>query len=224
MMQPIVDLIDVSRVFGGAQPHHALSDVNLRIDAGEYVSIVGPSGAGKSTMLNLLGLMDRPTTGEYLIDGHATSATSENERAFLRATTIGFVFQGFHLLPRRTVLDNVMLATVYAAVPRSERESRARDALVRVGLEHRIEAYPTTLSGGERQRAAIARAVVAAPKLLLADEPTGNLDQGRAGEIMDMFEMLNSDGLTVVLITHDLDLARRARRTVSISDGRVTQS
>jgi len=220
----IVELVDVNRVFPGAHPHHALRSVDLRVEAGDYVSLVGPSGAGKSTMLNVLGLMDRPTTGEYLIDGVATSGSTENERAIIRATTIGFVFQSFHLLSHRSALDNVLLATVYSAIPRPEREQRARDALVRVGLGHRIEALPSTLSGGERQRVAIARAVVTSPKLLLADEPTGNLDQARAGEVLDMFERLNQEGLTVILITHDLELARRARRTLRISDGQVSEA
>jgi putative ABC transport system ATP-binding protein len=220
----LVELAAVNRIFPGARPFHALHDIDVRIDAGEYVALVGPSGAGKSTMLNVLGLMDRPTTGEYWMDGSATSGKSENERASLRASSIGFVFQGFHLMTRRTVLDNVMLGTAYGTVPRSERESRARSVLARVGLGRHIDDYPATLSGGERQRVAIARAVVAGPKLLLADEPTGNLDQRRASEIMDMFESLNDDGLTILIITHDPSLAQRARRTISIIDGRLSQT
>jgi len=219
----IVELSQVNRIFPGVPPYHALHDVDLRIEAGEYLSLVGPSGAGKSTMLNLLGLMDRPTTGEYWIDGVPTSATSEDDRAVLRATTIGFVFQGFHLIARRAVLDNVLLGTTYGTIPRAEREPRARAVLERVGMSHRIDALPGTLSGGERQRVAIARAVVSEPKVLLADEPTGNLDQRRAGEIMDMFESLNADGLTVMVITHDAALAARAPRTIRIVDGRVSK-
>jgi putative ABC transport system ATP-binding protein len=219
----VAELSQVNRIFPGEHPYHALHDIDLRIDAGEYLSLVGPSGAGKSTMLNLLGLMDRPTTGEYWMDGAATSGTSDDERAAVRASTIGFVFQGFHLIARRTVLDNVLLGTTYGVTPRNERESRARAVLDRVGLSHRVDALPATLSGGERQRVAIARAVVSQPKLLLADEPTGNLDRQRAGEIMDMFESLNAEGLTVVVITHDAALASRAHRTIRIVDGRVSE-
>jgi putative ABC transport system ATP-binding protein len=220
---PIVELAAVNRIFPGVRPFHALHDVNLRIDPGEYVSLVGPSGAGKSTMLNLLGLMDRPTTGEYWMDGTPTSAKSEDERAGLRASAIGFVFQSFHLMARRSVLDNVMLGMAYGTVPRADREPRARAILDRVGLRRQVASSPETLSGGERQRVAIARAVVGEPKLLLADEPTGNLDQERAGEIMDMFEIFNAEGLTVLIITHDPALAARARRTVRIVDGRLNQ-
>jgi putative ABC transport system ATP-binding protein len=220
----LVELSAVNRIFPGPRPFHALHDVDLRIGHGEYVSLVGPSGAGKSTMLNVLGLMDRPTTGEYRIDGVPTSAQSDDERSALRASAIGFVFQGFHLMSRRTVLDNVMLGTAYGPVPRDERESRARAVLDRVGLGRHVDDHPATLSGGERQRVAIARAVVGAPKLLLADEPTGNLDQPRANEIMNMFESLNSDGLTVVVITHDASVAARAGRTLRITDGRLANA
>jgi putative ABC transport system ATP-binding protein len=220
----IVEFAGVNRIFPGARPFHALHDVDLRIDPGEYVSLVGPSGAGKSTMLNLLGLMDRPTTGEYWMDGIPTSEKSEANRSSLRASTIGFVFQGFHLMMRRSVLDNVMLGMAYGTVPREDREPRARAVLDRVGLSRHADSLPATLSGGERQRVAIARAVVGKPKLLLADEPTGNLDQQRAVEIMDMFESLNSDGLTVVIITHDTALAARAQRSIHIVDGRLVQA
>ena len=224
MTTPIVEFVAVNRIFPGVRPFHALHDVDLRIEPGEYVSLVGPSGAGKSTMLNVLGLMDRPTTGEYWMDGTPTSEKSEDERAGLRASTIGFVFQSFHLMTRRTVLDNVMLGMAYGTVARVDREPRARAILDRVGLRRHVDSSPATLSGGERQRVAIARAVVAAPKLLLADEPTGNLDQQRAGEVMDMFESFNEDGLTMLVITHDPALAARARRTVRIIDGRLIQT
>lgn len=224
MTDPIIQLLGVERSFAGAPPFLALKNVSLRVDAGDYVALVGKSGAGKSTMLNILGLMDRPTSGEYLLDGTTTSARTENQRAELRARTIGFVFQGFHLLPSRTALDNVLLATAYSTVPRRDREERARDSLNRMGLGHRVDAYPATMSGGERQRVAIARAIVTSPKLLLADEPTGNLDNQRANEVMGLFESLNDGGLTVVLITHDLTLAARARRIVRISDGELSES
>lgn len=220
---PIVELRDVTRSFPGPPEVQALKQVNLAVSAGDYVAIVGPSGSGKSTMLNLLGLLDRPSVGEYYLSGELTAQLSETERASVRATTIGFVFQAFHLLPHRSVLDNVLLPMLYSGVPRAEREARARDALRRVGLSHRVDFSPGTLSGGERQRVAVARAVVSSPRLLLADEPTGNLDQGTSGEVMELFEELNADGLTLVVITHDDAIARRARRTIRISDGRLSE-
>ncbi len=220
---PIVELRDVTRSFPGPPEVQALKQVNLAVSAGDYLSIVGPSGSGKSTMLNLLGLLDRPSVGEYYLSGELTAQLTETERASVRATTIGFVFQAFHLLPHRSVLDNVLLPMLYSGVPRAEREARAQDALRRVGLSHRVGFSPGTLSGGERQRVAVARAVVSSPRLLLADEPTGNLDQGTSGEVMELFEELNADGLTLVVITHDHAIARRARRTIRISDGRLSE-
>ena len=219
----VVELADVTRSFPGPPEVQALRGVNLTIRRGDYVSIVGPSGSGKSTLLNVLGLLDRPTVGTYTLDGVVTGALDEDERAAVRARKIGFVFQSFHLLPRRTVLDNVLLATLYSGVPRHERMSRAREALDRVGLSHRTGFLPTTLSGGERQRVAVARAVMATPQLLLADEPTGNLDQRTSGEVMDLFEELNADGLTLVVITHDQKVAERAPRSIRIADGRVSE-
>ena len=220
---PVVELVDVTRSFPGPPEVRALKSVNLTIRRGDYLSIVGPSGSGKSTLLNVLGLLDRPTVGEYRLGGVLTGALDEAQRAGLRARTIGFVFQAFHLLPRRTVLDNVLLATLYSGVPRHERMSRARAALERVGLGHRMGFMPTTLSGGERQRVAVARAVMASPQLILADEPTGNLDQRTSGEVMDLFEELNADGLSLVVITHDQKVADRADRSIRISDGRVSE-
>ena len=171
----------------------------------------------------MLGLLDRPTVGEYRLDGVLTGPLDEAQRAGLRGRTIGFVFQAFHLLPHRTVLDNVLLATLYSGVPRGERMPRAKAALERVGLGHRMGFLPTTLSGGERQRVAVARAVIASPRLMLADEPTGNLDRRTGGEVMDLFEELNADGLTLVVITHDQHVADRAGRGIRISDGRVDE-
>jgi putative ABC transport system ATP-binding protein len=220
---PVVELVDVTRSFPGPPEVRALKSVDLAIARGEYLSIVGPSGSGKSTLLNVLGLLDRPTVGEYRLDGVSTGELSEEQRAGLRARTIGFVFQAFHLLPRRTVLDNVLLATLYSGVPRVERMSRATAALERVGLGHRMGFLPTTLSGGERQRVAVARAVIASPQLILADEPTGNLDQRTSDEVMDLFEELNDDGLTLVVITHDAATADRAARSIRIADGRVSE-
>lgn len=220
---PLVELRDVTRSFVGPPEVQALKQVNLRVSAGEYVTIVGPSGSGKSTMLNLLGLLDRPSVGEYYLSGELTTQLSENERAAVRATAIGFVFQAFHLMPHRTVLDNVLLPMLYSGVPRAEREARAHDALRRVGLGHRLSFMPGTLSGGERQRVAVARAVVSSPRLLLADEPTGNLDQRTSGEVMELFEELNADGLTLIVITHDSAVAQRAHRTLRIADGRLSE-
>jgi len=220
---PIVQLTNVTRSFPGPPEVQALKAINLRIEKGEYVSIVGPSGSGKSTMLNVLGLLDRPSVGEYYLDGELTQLASEDERAALRGGKVGFVFQAFHLLPHRTVLENVMVAMLYSGVPRKEREQRARTALERVGLGARLSFRPATLSGGERQRVAVARAVVSGPRLLLADEPTGNLDAKTSGEVMDLFEELNADGLTLVVITHDGNVSARARRRIRIADGVLTE-
>ncbi|MCJ1708756.1 ABC transporter ATP-binding protein [Microbacterium sp. VKM Ac-2923] len=222
-MSALLELRDITRSFPGPPEVQALKGVNLTVQAGEYISIVGPSGSGKSTMLNILGLLDRPTVGEYELAGTLTGHLDENARAAVRARRLGFVFQSFHLLPRRSVLENVMLPMLYSGAPREEREPRARAALERVGLSHRVTFRPNLLSGGERQRVAIARAIVTRPSVLLADEPTGNLDQTTTGEIMTLFEELNADGLTLVLITHDLGVAERARRTVRIAEGRLTE-
>ena len=222
-MTALVELRDVTRSFPGPPEVQALKGANLSIDAGEYVSIVGPSGSGKSTMLNILGLLDRPTVGEYRLGGTPTSDLTEDQRAAVRAQAIGFVFQSFHLMSRRTVFDNVMMPMTYSGVPRAERARRAEDALDRVGLGHRRTFFPGTLSGGEKQRVAIARAVVSDPQLLLADEPTGSLDQRTSGEVMELFEDLNADGLTLVIITHDQAVAERAARSVRISDGRLSE-
>jgi putative ABC transport system ATP-binding protein len=220
---PLLDLRQVTRAFGGAGAVTALSGVELSVASGDHVAITGPSGAGKSTMLNILGLLDRPSTGEYLFDGEPTSRLTERRRSVLRATQIGFVFQAFHLLPGRSVLENVLLAFLYGNVPRAERRRRAEVALERVGLSHRLEFLPGTLSGGERQRVAIARAVCTAPRLLLADEPTGNLDRANSEAILGLFDELNADGLTLVTITHDQRVADRARRQVRIARGGLTE-
>ncbi len=223
MTAPLIELRDVTRSFPGPPEVQALKGASLRIDAGDYVSIVGPSGSGKSTMLNILGLLDRPSVGEYRIEGHLTGALTEDQRATVRAHRIGFVFQSFHLMARRTVLDNVLMPMLYSGVPRAEREPRAREVLDRVGLGHRVDFLPGTLSGGERQRVAVARAVVSRPSLVLADEPTGNLDANTTGGVLDLFDELNADGLTLVVITHDPNVAARAGRTLRISDGRLQE-
>lgn len=223
MTAPLVELRDLTRSFPGPPEVQALKAANLIVDAGDYLCIVGPSGSGKSTMLNILGLLDRPSVGEYRLSGELTSSLTDDERAAVRARFIGFVFQSFHLMARRSVLDNVLMPMLYSGVPRRQRESRAREALERVGLGHRIDFLPGSLSGGERQRVAVARAVVSGPQLLLADEPTGNLDQRTSSEVMDLFEELNADGLTLVVITHDEAVARRARRRIQIHDGRLSE-
>ena len=220
--EPVVELASVSRSFPGPPTVDALRGVDLRIEAGEYVSIVGPSGSGKSTLLHLLGLLDRPTEGKYRLDGVDTGTLTEPQRAALRGSHIGFVFQAFHLLSHRTVVENVALAMIYCGVSRRERARRAQRALDRTGIAHRAGFTPTTLSGGERQRVAIARAVVTRPSLLLADEPTGNLDTATAASILDLFDELHADGLTLAVITHDDRVSRRAQRQVGIVDGILT--
>lgn len=220
---PVIELDGVGRTFPGPPPVEALRPSDLRIDEGEYVSIIGPSGSGKSTLLHLLGLLDRPTAGTYRLDGIDTNKLSDNERAGMRGSRIGFVFQAFHLLNHRSVVENVELAQVYNRMPKKERRQRAIEALERVGLGHRIGFTPRTLSGGERQRVAIARALVTDPSLLLADEPTGNLDTSRSAETMEVFDSLHADGMTLAVITHDLDVSKRAERQVRIVDGKLSE-
>jgi len=198
-----------------------LDDVSLSIDAGEYVSLMGPSGSGKSTLLNVLGLLDRPDAGEYRLFGADTRELSEAERADLRQRRIGFVFQSFHLIPRLTALENVALPLLLAGVPGAERNRRAEAALAAVGLADRAAHRPDQLSGGQRQRVAIARATVTRPALLLADEPTGNLDSHSGTEVVVLLEALNIEGITLVVVTHDAALGARARRRVRLHDGQV---
>jgi putative ABC transport system ATP-binding protein len=217
----VVRLDGVWRSFPGPPTVDAVRGIDLTIRRGDYLSIVGPSGSGKSTLLHLLGLLDRPTKGTYHLDGIDTANLRETDRAVLRGGRIGFVFQAFHLLAHRTVVENVLLSMVYSGVARAERRERAVDAVTRVGLAHRIQAAPTTLSGGERQRVAIARALAARPSLLLADEPTGNLDSATSATILDLFDELHADGLTLAVITHDDAVSRRAQRRVRLVDGRL---
>jgi putative ABC transport system ATP-binding protein len=219
--EAVVRLTAVGRRFPGDPPVDALSEVDLEVRSGEFVAVVGPSGSGKSTLLHLLGLLDAPTSGRYELDGIDTTALGARRRAGLRAARIGFVFQAFHLLPHLDVLDNTALGGLYVGLPGRERRRRAAALLERVGLGHRRTARPATLSGGERQRVAIARALVAEPSLLLADEPTGNLDSRNAGSVLDLVDDLHAAGTTVAMITHDPDVAARAQRHVRIVDGRV---
>jgi putative ABC transport system ATP-binding protein len=220
-MTPVVELAGISREYPGTPPVQAISSVDLVIEPGEYLSIVGPSGSGKSTLLHLLGLLDRPTAGTYLLDGVDVAGLTESRRCALRGGRIGFVFQAFHLMPRRSVLDNVMLSMLYQGIPRRDRRARAAATLEQVGLADRMEFLPPVLSGGERQRVAIARALAGAPSLLLADEPTGNLDQANAIGVMELFDDLHSGGLTLAVITHDDAISRRAERRVRITDGKL---
>jgi putative ABC transport system ATP-binding protein len=218
---PVIELADVGRRFAGEPPVEVLREIDLRVEDGEFVAVVGPSGSGKSTLLHILGLLISPTTGRYLLDGVDTRLARPRELARLRASHLGFVFQGFHLLPHLTVRENTSMGGLYLGLPGGERRVRADRLLDRVGLGHRRDAGPATLSGGERQRAAIARALVAGPRLLLADEPTGNLDTASAASVLDLFGDLNRDGTTIVMITHDAEVAARASRSVRIVDGRI---
>lgn len=219
---PVIYLHGVGRTYPGPPPVFALRGVNLKVEQGDYVAITGPSGAGKSTMLNVIGLLDQLTEGRYELDGIDVSAVSEATRSAIRGSRIGFVFQSFHLLPHRTALENVVLAQVYNHQPHGHRRDAALAVLTRVGLAHRVNALPTSLSGGERQRVAIARAIVNRPKLLLCDEPTGNLDSAATQSLLDLLDELNAAGLTIVVITHESEVAVRARRRVEICDGQLT--
>ncbi len=200
-----------------------LKDVSLHVEEGEYVAIMGPSGSGKSTLMNIVGCLDRPTSGSYELAGEDVLSLSENKLADVRLNSIGFVFQNFQLLPRMSALDNVALPLVYAGVRKKVRRERAREALVRVGLEERISFNPSQLSGGQKQRVAIARAMVNKPKILLADEPTGALDSKSSAQVMELFSKLNEEGVTVVMITHDPGIANHAKRVVDIFDGEISE-
>jgi ABC-type lipoprotein export system ATPase subunit len=201
-----------------------LRDVDFSVDEGEFVAIVGASGSGKTTLMNILGLLDRPDSGDYELQGRSVANLSPEQRAQLRNETIGFVFQQFHLLPRTTATENVELPLLYSMQSDIDIGRKAREALCRVGLEERLTHYPSELSGGQQQRVAIARALVNAPGVILADEPTGNLDQNSGSQIMDLFGELNRNGSTILLITHDENIARRASRVVHISKGRLDEA
>lgn len=196
-----------------------LKNVNFSMEEGEYVAIMGPSGSGKSTLMNIIGCLDKPTKGNFFLDGQDMSICSENEMSDIRLKKIGFVFQSFHLLPRQTALSNVEMPLNYAKVPKKERKERALYALERVGLAERVDFRPNQLSGGQMQRVAIARAIVNRPKLLLADEPTGALDSKSGAQVMELFQSLNDEGVSVLMITHDAEIAEHAKRVVTIRDG-----
>ncbi len=200
-----------------------LKDVTLHVEEGEYVAIMGPSGSGKSTLMNIVGCLDLPTKGEYRLDGVDVLLPKENELADIRLNKIGFVFQTFQLLPRQTALENVALPLIYAGISKKERNRLAAEALDRVGLSDRLSFVPNQLSGGQKQRVAIARAMVNKPKILLADEPTGALDSKSGKQVMELFAQLNEEGVTVIMITHDSEIARHAGRTVDIFDGEISE-
>ena len=224
MSGTLVRLEGVGRTFrSGEVEVRALRAADLDVNRGDYMSIVGPSGSGKSTLLNIIALLDRHTSGIYRFEGLDVSDLSEGERTGLRAHRIGFVFQSFHLLSHRTVLENVILSMLYGNVPRAERRERAMAALDRVGLTERAGFLPSRLSGGERQRVAIARAIVTRPPILLCDEPTGSLDSATSESILELFEELRGDGLTIVVVTHDPLVSARAERVISMHDGRAAE-
>lgn len=222
MSNTIVRLEDIYKIYGtGETEVRALAGVNLTIEEGEFCSIMGASGSGKSTMMNIIGCLDRPTSGRYYLDAMDVSTLGDTELAHVRNRKLGFVFQQFHLLPQLTAVENVMLPLVYANVPDRERRDRAVEALTQVGLANRLNNKPTQLSGGQQQRVAIARAIVGKPVLLLADEPTGALDSRTTVEILTIFAELNANGMTVVMVTHEPEVARCTRRIVWFKDGQV---
>lgn len=218
----MIELDGIHRIFQvGDQEVHALNDVTLNIEAGEYVSLMGPSGSGKSTLLNVLGLLDKPTAGVYRLDGRDTTTLSDDEQATIRSQNIGFVFQFFHLVPRLSAQENVELPMMLAGIPPSERQPRVDDALAGMDLSDRAHHRPDQLSGGQQQRVAIARATVMRPDVLLADEPTGNLDSKSGTEVVQILEKLNDDGITLIVVTHDPDIGERAHRQLRMVDGRI---
>jgi putative ABC transport system ATP-binding protein len=224
-MGPLIRLERVSKVYGqGENAVWALRQVSLTIAAGEYCAIMGASGSGKSTAMNIMGCLDRPTSGDYHLQGENVANYTDNQLAQVRNRQIGFVFQQFHLLPQLTALENVMLPLIYAGVPPAERQRRARLALEQVGLGHRLGSKPNQLSGGQQQRVAIARAMVNQPAVLLADEPTGALDSRTSQEVMELFAQLHQVGVTIVMVTHEPDIARQAERIIWFRDGQVLQA
>ncbi|TND07618.1 MAG: antimicrobial peptide ABC transporter ATPase [Bacteroidetes bacterium] len=220
--EPIITLSNIARRYViGAEVIYALRSVSFSIHKNEYVALMGPSGSGKSTLMNVLGCLDTPTDGEYILNGLSVARMSDNQLAEVRNKEIGFVFQTFNLLPRSTALDNVMLPLVYAGMPKAERIARAEEVLKQVGLSDRMHHKPNELSGGQRQRVAIARALVNKPAIILADEPTGNLDTKTSVEIMGLFEEIHKNGNTIIVVTHEEDIAQHAHRIVRLRDGLV---
>lgn len=221
-MEPLITIKDIGRKYViGSEVIHALKSVTLTINKGEFVALMGPSGSGKSTLMNILGCLDTPTHGEYILNGIDVSHMSDNELAEVRNSEIGFVFQTFNLLPRNSALDNVALPLIYAGVNKEDRQKRAKQALENVGLANRIDHRPNELSGGQRQRVAVARALINNPSIILADEPTGNLDTKTSIEIMGLIEDIHAKGNTIILVTHEEDIAQHAHRIVRMRDGLV---
>ncbi|MEV0789943.1 ABC transporter ATP-binding protein [Kribbella sp. NPDC050459] len=220
--ESLIEIRDVTKTYGqGETAVHALRGVSLRVEAGEYVAVMGSSGSGKSTLMNILGCLDVPSRGEYWLDGSDVARLSEDQQALVRGRKIGFIFQSFNLIPRTTALANVELPLTYAHLRRAERRRRANRALEMVGLADRTGHRPNQLSGGQQQRVAIARALATGPRILLADEPTGNLDAHSTDEVLGMFDDLHAGGRTIIVITHEHEVAARARRLVHVSDGRI---
>ena len=218
----LIELVGIERVFQlGDATVHALTGLNLTIDAGEYVAVMGPSGSGKSTLLNLLGLLDRPNAGTYRLEGRDVTTLSPDEQATVRSTRIGFVFQSFHLVPRLTAAENIALPMMLAGIAPAERQRRVARALSDFGLDNRADHKPDQLSGGQRQRVAIARATIMQPALILADEPTGNLDRHTGEDVVNLLEALNGQGVTLIVVTHDPSLGARAGRQLVMEDGRL---
>lgn len=218
----MIDLKDIVKIYrNGGEELVALKEISLHIAEGEFTSIMGPSGSGKSTMMNILGLLDRFDSGTYILNGQNVTGLSDNESAHVRNKEIGFVFQSFNLMPRMTILENVELPMVYAGIPAKERKERALKALDRVGLSDRVKHRPNEISGGQKQRVAIARAIVNTPAVLMADEPTGNLDSKTTLEIMRIFQELNAEGTTIVMVTHEPEVAAYTKRIVSFRDGEI---
>jgi putative ABC transport system ATP-binding protein len=222
MAQPIIEIKNITRDFPlGSEIVHVLKGIDLTINKGEYVALMGPSGSGKSTLMNLLGCLDTPTSGSYILNSKNVSEMEDEELAGIRNKEIGFVFQTFNLMPRTTALDNVALPMVYAGYSKSERNERATEVLTQVGLSDRMDHKPNQLSGGQRQRVAVARALVNKPSIILADEPTGNLDSKTSLEIMTLFDDIHANGNTVILVTHEEDVAQHAHRIIRLRDGVV---
>ncbi|MFN9387230.1 MAG: ABC transporter ATP-binding protein [Cyanobacteriota bacterium] len=220
---PVAELIHVNKIYGsGDTTVHALNDLCLAVNNGDYLAVMGASGSGKSTAMNILGCLDMPTSGSYLLNGVPVETLSDDELADLRNQKLGFVFQQFHLLPQLTAMENVMLPMIYAGVPAEQRRQRAKLALEKVGLAHRLDNRPNQLSGGQQQRVAVARSIINGPSLLLADEPTGALDSTTTEEVLAIFDDLNAQGMTILLVTHEQEVGERAQRIIHFRDGRIS--